>query len=55
MDDVRAEDVDYVSRGMIPYSYWIRPSAGDIHPNEYGAKAFATAIYRKIVELGYID
>ncbi len=55
VDDVRAEDVDYVSRGMIPYSYWIRPSAGDIHPNEYGAKAFATAIYRKIVELGYID
>ena len=50
-----AEDVDYVSRGMIPYSYWIRPSINDIHPNEYGAKAFATAVYKKIVELGYID
>ena len=54
-DDVRAEDVDYVSRGMIPYSYWIRPSANDIHPNEFGAKAFATAIYRKAVELGFVD
>ena len=54
-EDVRAEDIDYVSRGMIPYSYWIRPSANDIHPNEFGAKAFATAIYRKAVELGYVD
>lgn len=55
VEDVCAEDVDYVSRGMIPYSYWIRPSINDIHPNEYGAKAFATAVYKKIVELGYID
>jgi len=54
-EDVRAEDVDYVSRGMIPYSYWIRPWDNDIHPNEYGAKAFAAAVYKKIVELGYID
>lgn len=54
-DDVCAEDIDYVSRGMVPYSYWIRPSANDIHPNEYGAKAFATAVYRKIAELGYVD
>lgn len=54
-EDVRPEDVDYVSRGMIPYSYWIRPTEQDIHPNEYGAKAFATAVYKKIVELGYID
>ena len=54
-EDVRAEDIDYVSRGMIPYSYWIRPWDNDIHPNEYGAKAFATVIYKKIVELGYID
>ena len=54
-DDICAEDVDYVSRGMIPYSYWIRPSANDIHPNEFGAKAFATAIYRKAVELGFVD
>lgn len=53
VDDVRPEDKDYVSRGMIPYSYWIRPWDNDIHPNEYGAKAFANAIYRKIVELGY--
>lgn len=55
VDDVRAEDIDYVSRGMIPYSYWIRPSVNDIHPNEFGAKAFATAIYRKAVELGFVD
>ena len=54
VEDVRAEDIDYVSRGMIPYSYWIRPHANDIHPNEYGAKAFATAVYKKIVELGYV-
>ena len=53
-EDVRAEDVDYVSRGMIPYSYWIRPWDNDIHPNEYGAKAFAAAVYKKIVELGYV-
>lgn len=55
VNDVCAEDVDYVSRGMIPYSYWIRPSINDIHPNEFGAKAFATAVYKKIVELGYVD
>ncbi len=55
VEDVRAEDIDYVSRGMIPYSYWIRPHANDIHPNEYGAKAFAAAIYKKVVELGYVD
>lgn len=54
-EDVCAEDVDYVSRGMVPYSYWIRPHTGDIHPNEYGAKAFATLVYRKMVELGYVD
>jgi len=54
-DDVRAEDIEYVSKGMIPYSYWIRPWDNDIHPNEYGAKAFATVIYKKIVELGYVD
>lgn len=53
--DVRAEDIDYVSRGMIPFSYWFSPHANDIHPNEYGAKAFATAVYKKIVELGYLD
>ena len=55
VDDVLPEDIDYVSRGMVPYSFWIRPSANDIHPNEYGAKAFAHAIYKKIVELGYLD
>ena len=55
VEDVRAEDIDYVSRGMIPYSYWIRPHAEDIHPNEFGAKAFAAAIYKKVVELGYVD
>ena len=54
-EDVRAEDIDYVSRGMVPYSYWIRPHSGDIHPNEYGAKAFATLVYRKMVELGYVE
>ena len=55
VEDICAEDIDYVSRGMVPYSYWIRPSANDIHPNEFGAKAFATAIYKKVVELGYVD
>ena len=55
VDDVRAEDIDYVSRGMIPYSYWIRPWDNDIHPNEYGAKAFAAAVYKKVVELGYVE
>ena len=40
---------------MLPRSYWFDPEAGDIHPNEYGAKAFAHAIYKKIVELGYVD
>lgn len=54
-EDVSAVDIDYVSQGMVPYSYWIRPHAGDIHPNEYGAKAFAHAVYKKIVELGYVD
>ena len=52
--DVCAEDIDYVSRGMIPFSYWFNPHANDIHPNEFGAKAFATAVYKKIVELGYL-
>lgn len=55
VQDVRAEDVEYVANGMLPYSYWIKPIDNDIHPNEYGAKAFATLIYRKIVELGYVD
>lgn len=54
-EDVCTEDIDYVSRGMIPFSYWFSPYANDIHPNEYGAKAFATAVYKKIVELGYLD
>ena len=27
----------------------------DIHPSEFGAKAFANAVYKKIVELGYVD
>jgi hypothetical protein len=40
---------------MVPYSYWIRPSMNDIHPNEYGAKAFATLVYKKMVELGYVE
>lgn len=55
VEDICAEDIDYVSRGMIPYSYWIRPHIDDIHPNEYGARAFAHAVYKKIVELGYLD
>jgi hypothetical protein len=55
VEDVCAEDIDYVSRGMVPYSYWIRPSMNDIHPNEYGAKAFATLVYKKMVELGYVE
>lgn len=53
--DVSAEDKEYVSKGMLPRSYWFDPEAGDIHPNEYGAKAFAHAVYNKIVELGYLD
>lgn len=53
--DVSAADKEYVSKGMLPRSYWFDPEAGDIHPNEYGAKAFAHAIYKKIVELGYLD
>lgn len=40
---------------LLLHSYWIRPWDNDIHPNEFGAKAFATAIYRKVVELGYVD
>ena len=54
-DDVLAVDSEYVSQGMIPYSYWFFPAENDIHPNEYGAKAFASVIYKKIVELGYLD
>jgi lysophospholipase L1-like esterase len=53
--DVSAADKEYVSQGMLPRSYWFDPEAGDIHPNEYGAKAFAHAVYKKIVELGYLD
>ena len=52
--DISAVDAEYVSQGMVPYSYWFYPAQNDIHPNEYGAKAFATAIYKKIVELGYV-
>lgn len=52
--DVLAADSKYVLDGMLPRSYWFDPEAGDIHPNEYGAKAFAHAIYKKIVELGYV-
>ena len=54
-EDISADDKEYVADGMIPRSYWFDPVAGDIHPNEYGAKAFATAVYKKIVELGYVD
>ena len=54
-DDIRPEDAEYVAKGMVPYSYWFYPAKDDIHPNEYGAKAFATAVYKKIVELGYLD
>ena len=53
--DVSAADQEYVSKGMLPRSYWFDPEAEDIHPNEYGARAFAHAIYKKIVELGYLD
>ena len=52
--DVLAADSKYVLDGMLPRSYWFDPEAGDIHPIEYGAKAFAHAIYKKIVELGYV-
>lgn len=55
VQDVRPEDVEYVANGMIPYSYWINPTNNDIHPNEFGAKAFAMLIYRKMVELGYVN
>ena len=53
--DVSQEDINYVSKGMIPASYWYCAPLEDIHPNEKGGKAFATAIYKKIVELGYLD
>ena len=53
--DVAASDKEYIQNGMLPRSYWFDPEAGDIHPNEFGAKAFANAVYRKIVELGYLD
>ena len=53
--DVAASDKEYVQKGMLPRSYWFDPEAGDIHPNEFGAKAFANAVYKKIVELGYLD
>lgn len=53
--DVSAADKEYVQQGMLPRSYWFDPEAGDIHPNEFGAKAFANAVYKKIVELGYVD
>lgn len=53
--DVSEADKEYVTQGMLPRSYWFDPEAGDIHPNEYGAKAFAHAVYKKIVELGYLD
>ena len=54
-DDVNQNDMNYVERGMIPYSYWYYAPGGDIHPNEFGGKAFASVIYKKIVELGYLD
>ena len=53
--DIAASDKAFVEDGMLPRSYWFDPEAGDIHPNEFGAKAFANAVYKKIVELGYLD
>ena len=53
--DIDAADKEFVLNGKLPRSYWFDPEAEDIHPNEFGAKAFANAVYKKIVELGYLD
>ena len=53
--DIAAADTEFVLNGKLPRSSWFDPEAEDIHPNEFGAKAFATAVYKKIVELGYLD
>ena len=39
---------------------WLRPFchdpiAGDVHPNEYGAKVIGKLVYDKIAELGYLN
>lgn len=49
---VSPKDVDYVNRGMMPFSYWY--ASENVSPGPYGAKAFALLVYDKMVELGYI-